>query len=121
MNESSAARPLTQARRDCTVAVRRIRGRMSAVLPPMRSASPAAYRESRRPRARLEVATASTVVLSITRNPRAGFDRKNSSELLLWPRKRQHRQLGIILWEGQFLKRGAILTVFDRFLLGIVT
>jgi len=53
-----------------------------------------------------------TVLLSITRNPRAGFDRGNSSELLLWARKRQQRQLGIILWEGQFLKKGAI---FDRF------
>jgi hypothetical protein len=58
------------------------------------------------------VATLDTVVLEITRNPRTRFDRKNSSELLLWARKRQQRQLGIILWEGQFLKKGAI---FDRF------
>ena len=47
-----------------------------------------------------------TVVLEITQNPKTRFDRKNSPELLLWAQKRRQRQLGIILWEGQFLKKG---------------
>ena len=44
-----------------------------------------------------KVAVKHTVILELTRNPKTRFDKKNSSELLLWAQKRQQRQLGIIL------------------------